>query len=199
MNRPNRTWFLALVPAVAIAWLLTERLGVSPEQPGSDSILPPEASYEAFGRGIRSVIYDEEGFIAYTLTAREQLTFPGQITELDTPLMQMFEANAERWNISAASGRIQASAGGDIQQLDLNDAVQLLHQPSPGQRIQLTTAWLVIEPPSQTMYTDARVRISGIGVEHTAQGLRADMGLSTLSFMSDIQGRYYRGIEQTRQ
>jgi LPS export ABC transporter protein LptC len=199
MNRPNRTWTLALVPAVAIGWLLMERLGVSPEQPDSNNVSPPEASYEAFGRGIRSVIYDEEGFIAYTLTAREQWTFPGQITVLDTPLVQMFEANAERWNISAASGRIQASARGDIQQLDLNDAVQLLHQPSPGQHIRLTTEWLVIEPPSQTMYTDARVRISGIGIEQTAQGLRADMGLSTLSFISDIQGRYYRDSDQTTQ
>lgn len=195
MNRRNRAWFLALVPAAAIAWLVTENLGVSPERPDIVSTLAPEARYDAFGRGIRSVIYDTDGFIAYTLTAREQKTYPGQITELDTPLVQMFAANAERWNISAASGRIQASARGDILQLDLNEAVQLLHRPSPGNNVRLTTDWLIIEPPSQIMRTDARVRISGTGLEQTAQGLRADMRLSALSFLADIEGRYYRDSE----
>jgi LPS export ABC transporter protein LptC len=195
ITRLNKPWILALIPAIIIAWLLTERLGVAPEPANVAGSMSPDSNYDGFGRGIRSIIYDINGAIAYTLTASEQRFFPGQITELQTPMLQMYEADSERWNISAASGRILASSNGSIQQLDLTDAVQLLHRPSPGNSVRLTTDWLIIEPPAQTMHTDARVRVSGIGIEQTAQGMQADMGLSTLTFLSDIQGRYHRAIE----
>ncbi|MEX0740175.1 MAG: LPS export ABC transporter periplasmic protein LptC [Pseudohongiella sp.] len=192
MKRLKYRWLLALIPAILIAWLLTERTGVSPIEDNEIDVLSPEASFDGFGRGIRSVIYDENGLMAYTLSASEQRLFPGQVTELTEPVMQMFEGSRERWNISAASGRIRATSGGDILELNLTDAVQILHRSEENSNVRLTSDRLTVEPPTQTMFTDARVTVTGNGLEQTSQGMRADLSADTITFLSDIQGRYYR-------
>lgn len=193
MKRIRYRWLLALIPAIFIAWLLTERTGVSPVEDAGVSTMPdPETDYDGFGRGIRSVIYDDTGQMAYTLSASQQRLFPGQVTELTEPVMQMFEGSRERWNISAASGRIQATSGGDITELKLTDAVQILHRTEGDNNVRLTSDRLTVEPPTQTMFTDARVRVTGDGLEQTSQGMHADLSVDTITFLSDIQGRYYR-------
>jgi LPS export ABC transporter protein LptC len=192
MKRLRYRWLLALIPAIVIAWLLTARTGVAPVEDTIVSVVNPETDYDGFGRGIRSVIYDETGLMAYTLSASEQRLFSGQVTELTEPVMQMFEGNLERWNISAASGRIRATSGGDIVELNLTDAVQILRRSEDNNNIRLTTDRLTVEPPTQTMFTDARVRVTGNGLEQTSRGMHADLSVDTITFLSDIQGRYYR-------
>lgn len=193
MKRLKYRWLLALIPAILIAWFLTERTGVSPVEEANISTEPdPETGYDGFGRGIRSVIYDDSGQMAYTLSASQQRVFPGQVTELTEPVMQMFEGSRERWNISAASGRIRATSGGDILELNLTDAVQILHRSEENSNVRLTSSRLTVEPPTQTMFTDARVRVTGKGLEQTSQGMHADLSVDTITFLSDIQGRYYR-------
>ncbi|MDO8909722.1 MAG: LPS export ABC transporter periplasmic protein LptC [Pseudohongiella sp.] len=190
---PNRRWILALGPAVLIMWLLSgSDDSSSPENDQSAQLLPGQEQYEGFGRGIRSIIYDENGYQAYTLNASEQRQFPNQLTELDLPHMQMFDGRSELWNISAASGRIRTSAGGDILQLDLEDNVEVLHHPSTENLIRLTTDWMTIEPPTQTLFTNAPVHVEGTGVDLTAIGMFADLTINLLNFNSNIQGRYYR-------
>jgi len=190
---PSRRWILALGPAALTIWLLTgSEESVIPEPDGLTGQLPLQAQYEGFGRGISSVIYAKDGMQAYTLNAREQRQFPDQLTELDLPQLQMFDGLSERWNISAASGRIRASSGGDILLLDLEDNVEVLHQPSVDNLIRLSTASMTIEPPTQTLYTNAPVEVVGNGIYLTANGMFADLTSNLLNFNSDIQGRYYR-------
>ena len=190
---PNKRWILALGPAILIVWQLSlDDDSTAPEQGQDTQLLPGQEQYEGFGRGIRSVIYDTSGLQAYTLIAAEQRQFPFQLTELDLPQVQMFDGRSELWNISAASGRIRTSAGGDILQLDLEADVEVLHQPSPDNLIRLTTDRLSVEPPTQTLYTSAPVKVVGTGVDLTANGMFADLSINLLNFNSDIQGRYYR-------
>lgn len=190
---PNKRWILALGPAVLIMWLLSGSDDSSvPEPEQTTRLLPGQEQYEGFGRGISSVIYDVNGFQAYTLNASEQRQFPNQLTELDLPHVQMFDGRSERWNISAASGRIRTTAGGEILQLDLEDAVEVLHQPSTDNLIRLTTERMTIEPPTQTLFTSAQVHVVGNGIDLTARGMFADLTTNLLNFNSDIQGRYYR-------
>lgn len=195
ISLPNKRWFLALVPAVVTVWWLTDQLGVAPPPPVSDTILAPEESYDGFGRQVRTDIYDEQGMLAYTLTAVEQRLFPGQVTDLDQPLLLAYEEARERWNISANSGRIRATSGGDIQQLDLQHNVEVRHELAPDDIITLRTDWLTLQPPQQNLYTDTTVHVYGNGIDQTAQGMRADLLINRLEFLSDIQGRYYR-VEQ---
>lgn len=190
---PNRRWIFALGPAALTIWLLTgQDENVTPQTDNLAQQLPLQAQYEGFGRGISSVIYAENGLQAYTLNASEQRQFPNQLTELDLPLLQMFDGLSERWNISAASGRIHTSVGGDILLLDLEDNVEVLHQPSVDNLIRLTTESITIEPPTQTLFTSAPVDVVGNGIHLTANGMFADLTSNLLNFNSDIQGRYYR-------
>lgn len=192
VNLPNKRWFLALIPAVITASWLTDQLGVAPPPLVTDTILAPEESYDGFGRHVRTDIYDENGMRTYMLTAVEQRLFPDQITDLDQPLLLAFEEDRERWNISANSGRIRATSGGDIQQLDLQHNVEVRHELSPDDIITLRTDWLTLQPPQQNLYTDTMVHVYGDGIDQTAQGMRADLSINRLEFLSDIQGRYYR-------
>jgi LPS export ABC transporter protein LptC len=190
---PGRRWMLALGPAALTIWLLTgSEESVSPEPDSTTGQLPLQAQYEGFGRGISSVIFAEDGMQAYTLNASEQRQFPDQLTELDLPQLQMFDGLSERWNISAASGRIRTSMGGDILLLDLEDNVEVLHQPSVDNLIRLTTESITLEPPTRTLYTSAPVEVVGNGIHLIANGMFADLTTNLLNFNSDIQGRYYR-------
>lgn len=193
VRMPNRRWFFALVPAALTIWLLIgQDTGVTPASDNQTRQLPLQSQYEGFGRGISSVIYAEDGLQAYTLNASEQRQFPNQLTELDLPQLQMFDGLSERWNISATSGRIRASSSGDILLLDLEENVEVLHQPSVNNLIRLTTQSLTIEPPTQTLFTSAPVEVVSNGINLTANGLFADLTSNLLNFNSDIQGRYYR-------
>jgi LPS export ABC transporter protein LptC len=175
----HKRWLLALGPAVLIMWLLSGSDDLSaPEQAQTSTLLPGQAPYEGFGRSVRSMIYDRNGYLAYTLNAAIQRQYPNQLTEL------------ELWNISAASGRIRTSAGGDILQLDLEDSVEVVHQPSADAEIRLTTSWLSIEPPTRTLYTAAPVQVNGSGIDLNAVGMFADLNVNLLNFNSSIQGRY---------
>ncbi|MDP3515853.1 MAG: LPS export ABC transporter periplasmic protein LptC [Pseudohongiella sp.] len=194
---PSRRWILALGPAALTIWLLIgQDDSIPPETDDIAQQLPLAAQYEGFGRGISSVIYAENGLQAYTLNASEQRQFPNQLTELDLPHLQMYDGLSERWNISAASGRIRASSGGEILQLDLQDDVQITHLVSQNSEIRLLTEWLNIEPPSQTLFTSAQVHVVGSGIEQTSAGMSADLSANRLNFNSNIQGRYYRAIDQ---
>lgn len=190
---PNRRWFLALGPAALTIWLLTgQEENIISETASPVQQLPVQEQYEGFGRGISSVIYAKNGLQAYTLNASEQRQFPNQLTELDQPQLQMFDGLSERWNISAASGKIRASTGGDILLLDLEDNVEVLHQPSADNLIRLTTSSMTIEPPTQTLFTSSPVEVVGNGIHLTANGMFADLTSNLLNFNSEIQGRYYR-------
>jgi LPS export ABC transporter protein LptC len=174
-------------------WLLSGNDDISaPESEQSSPLLPGQEQYEGFGRGISSKIYDETGLLAYTLNATVQRQYPNQLTELDLPHIQMFDGRSELWNISAASGRIRTSSGGEILQLDLEQAVEVLHQPSTDSLIRLTTERITIEPPTQTLFTSAPVQVAGNGIDLTADGMFADLAINLLNFNSNIQGRYYR-------
>lgn len=190
---PNRRWFLALGPAALTIWLLTgQEENIISETANLVQQLPVQERYEGFGRGISSVIYAKNGLQAYTLNASEQRQFPNQLTELDQPQLQMFDGLSERWNISAASGKIRTSTGGDILLLDLEDNVEVLHQPSADNLIRLTTSSMTIEPPTQTLFTSFPVEVVGNGIHLTANGMFADLTSNLLNFNSEIQGRYYR-------
>lgn len=190
---PGKGWLLALAPAVIVAWLMTDRLGApAPDTPDAQLLIPVGERYEGFGREIRSAIYGEDGLLAYSLSAEAQRLYPDQLTELDAPLIRMYEDNQERWNISAVSGRIQASSGGDIRQIDLNEAVQVRHRLTENDTVNLTTDWLIIQPEQNRLFTDADVNVRGLRIEQSAAGMTADFSLDSLEFLSDVQGRFFR-------
>lgn len=186
-----RNWLLALAPAVIIAWAITGRLGVStPDEPDTAQTVAGETPYEAFGRGIRSNIFDANGALTYVISAESQRMYPNQLSELDIPIIRMYEANQERWNISALSGRIRATSGGSIQQLELEQGVQIRHELSGTDSVRLTTDWIIVNADTQRLHTDAVVNVSGSSITQQAVGMRADLSSDSLEFLSNVNGRF---------
>jgi LPS export ABC transporter protein LptC len=193
---PARGWLLTLVPAIVIAWLITGRMDNAAVQSQSGPTqLPAGARYEGFGTGIRSRVFDESGNLLYTIGAAAQRLFPEQLTELDQPVVQMYVEDQQRWHISAVSGRIRASSGGDVQQLELSESVRIVHTPELRESVQLDTTWLTIEPDARRLFTDTALRVSGERIEQNAVGLRADFSLNSLEFVSNVEGRLTRITE----
>ncbi|HBX38463.1 MAG TPA: hypothetical protein DEG76_14760 [Pseudohongiella sp.] len=56
--------------------------------------------------------------------------------------------------------------------------------------IQVQTAWLIVEPQAERLYTDAQVLINGNRIEQRSVGLRANFSLDSLEFLSDVEGRF---------
>ncbi|WP_058022406.1 LPS export ABC transporter periplasmic protein LptC [Pseudohongiella spirulinae] len=186
-----RNWLLALAPAVIIAWVITGRLGVSTtDEPDTPMEIAGQTPYEAFGRGIRSHIFDASGELTYEISAESQRMYPDQVSELDIPIIRMYEANQERWNISALSGRIRATSGGSIQQLELEQGVQIRHELNGTDSVRLTTDWIVVDADTQRLHTDAVVNVSGSSITQQAVGMRADLSSDSLEFLSNVNGRF---------
>ena len=67
--------------------------------------------YNAYSEGINAVLSDALGNISYTLQASRQTTFKDETTELESPLIRLYEEGDSRWNIVAKSGKISAASG----------------------------------------------------------------------------------------
>lgn len=194
LNQPLKVWLLALGPAVLIFWLLTRNAELGPQSTDSNQSLPGSvAAYESFGDGISTRIYDQNGFLHYTLTADSQQSYANGITELDLPVITIFEQGLERWNISAVSGRIQPGASSQsIEQLDLDNAVQIRHELGAEDNIQLNTEWLVVRPEDRQLHTQADVQVQGNGIFQRATGMTANYAANQLDFLANVEGQISR-------
>ena len=194
LHQPLKVWLLALGPAVLIFWLLTRNVGVSPPTSSDDKTLPGSvAAYESFGDGVSTRIYDQNGFLHYTLTAESQQSYANGVTELDLPVITIFEQGLERWNISAVSGRIQPGASSQsIEQLDLDNAVQIRHELGAEDDIQLNTEWLVVRPEDRQLHTQADVQVQGNGIFQRATGMTANYAANQLDFLANVEGQISR-------
>ncbi|GFZ78599.1 hypothetical protein GCM10011403_22070 [Pseudohongiella nitratireducens] len=194
LNQPLKVWLLALAPAILIFWLLVRNVGVTTSTVVDDESLPGSvAAYESFGDGVSTRIYDQNGFLHYTLTAESQQSYTNGVTELDLPVVTIFEQGLERWNISAVSGRIQPGASSQsIEQLDLDNAVQIRHELGAEDDIQLNTEWLIIRPEDRQLHTQADVQVQGNGMFQRATGMTANYAANQLDFLANVEGRISR-------
>jgi LPS export ABC transporter protein LptC len=105
--------------------------------------------------------------------------------------VRFYQGSGARWNIIARSGKILAAQeDGRIDQLDLSDEVELFQIDELGNRITLSTSFLSLFPNSETMSTDREVTMTTNNLRQTAIGMTADLQQDTLTFLSQVKGRY---------
>lgn len=147
--------------------------------------------FDAYSNGVTSVLYDPQGNIEYTLEASNQVHFLDNTTALRDPFVRFYQGSGARWNIIARSGKILAAQeDGRIDQLDLSDEVELFQIDELGNRITLSTSFLSLFPNSETMSTDREVTMTTNNLRQTAIGMTADLQQDTLTFLSQVKGRY---------
>lgn len=187
MNR--RLWFVVgiLFAAGFVARHSVMESVTSSPAPASDV----EINYDAYSRGITSVLYNPDGSIDYTLTATDQTHFLDDTTVLTNPFVRLYRDAGARWNIVARSGRILGAAeSDDIERLDLSEEVELYQIDETGNRMMLGTEFLSVYPRTRTMDTDQEVTMTTNTLTQTALGMRADLNQDTLTFLAQVRGRY---------
>ncbi|MDX1491192.1 MAG: LPS export ABC transporter periplasmic protein LptC [Pseudohongiellaceae bacterium] len=178
--------------AVIAAFVVLGRDNISfidsstPEAPA-----PAQITFDAYAKGVTSILYNAQGEIEYTLESTEQTHFLDNTTQLRDPFVRLYKGNDTRWNIIARSGKIlEASDGDEIEQLDLSDSVELFQVDDFGNRMVMATDFLSIYPSDETMSTEHPVTLTSNGLYQTARGLRVDFSQDTMTFLSQVKGRY---------
>lgn len=150
-------------------------------------------NFDAYSEGINSILYDETGAINYTLQANSQIHYKDDVTELESPLLRLFENGDSRWNIVANSGRISASStdrDGGEQTIDLIGNVEVHSIDEFGNRIIITTEFLTVNPDKESLQTEEAVKLVTSTIEQTAVGMYADLIQEEIILKREVRGRY---------
>lgn len=182
---------LLLIPAVIAIALF---LGLaSPNTPGESESEITRLNYDAYSEGINSVLYDESGNISYTLQASRQVHFNNDVTELESPLIRLFQEGKNPWRLVANSGRISASAAapdGAGQIIDLIGNVEVHNLDEFGNSLVISTEFLSIDLDSNSLETDEAVKVVTENIEQTSIGMYADLNQEIIFLKKDIRGNY---------
>lgn len=185
-----RFWIGSLAILVALyagRGLLQERRTQSAQPEETSTVI----TYDAYSNGVNTVLYDIDGNIEYTLEATEQIHYLDNTTQLTNPNVHLYQGSDARWNIIARSGRILAAEQSDrIDQLDLSDNVELFRNDAAGNTMTLATSFLSLFPSTETMQTDREVLMTTNNLQQTATGMHADLQQDTLTFLTQVKGRY---------
>lgn len=152
-----------------------------------------QLDYDGYSQGINTILYDSQGDINYTLQAEGQIHFIDDRTELEKPFIRLYEGGNSRWNIVANSGKISPLQEQDkerIHTIELSGDIEVYSLDALGNRMQLTTDYLKVDPLSKTMETDRLVTFVTDSIHLTSTGMFADLMGDAVLFKRETQGSY---------
>ncbi len=185
---------LLIIPTIVTVSLFIGISSFETEVPSPDSgenAVPLD--YNAYSEGINTMLFDELGNVSYTLQANRQTTFKDKTTELENPLIRLYEEGDSRWNIVANSGRISAVASNGTsnnQSIELSGNVEVFNLDDLGNRITMTTESLTVDPELEVLSTDNRVTVVTESLQQSSTGMIARLKTDEIIFLQDIRGRY---------
>ncbi|MEX0963593.1 MAG: LPS export ABC transporter periplasmic protein LptC [Pseudohongiellaceae bacterium] len=153
----------------------------------------PQLNFNAYSEGINTILYDTDGKINYTLQAQRQVHYNDDTTELDKPLIRLFQDGASRWNIVANSGRIssaESTAATSVDKIDLLGNVQVYGLDELGNRTLMFSEFLTLNPDTEILETDQAVSVVTQSMEQSSTGMIAKLRQDEITFLRDIKGRY---------
>ncbi len=176
-------------------------IGVSSIQtlsdPATTEIALTQLNHDAYAVGINTVRYDVNGNINYTLQADRQVHFNDDSTELDKPFIRLFEDGNSRWNIVANSGKVTTllndpadASAATSQTIELSGAIEVYSLDDVGNRMQMLTDYLTVNPHNKTIETDQPVTVVSNSFEISATGMYADLNQDSMVFKREVQGTY---------
>lgn len=188
-------FLIAGIIAIAV-YLSVNSIETLTEQSAED-VASTLLNYDAYSEGINTVLYDVSGAINYTLQADRQVHFNDDSTELVKPFIRLYEGGNSRWNIVADSGRISPlnnastdAAGTTTQTIELSGDIELYSLDELGNRMQMLTEFLTLDPHNKTMETDRLVTVVTNAMQLTSTGMFADLNQDAIVFKREIRGSY---------
>ncbi len=192
----HKGWFFLIIPALILV-ILVDRPNIL--QSGNRAIdeVMTEIDFDSWSTEIITVLFNVEGEIEYKMQASRQVHFLNNTTLLENPNLSLYQVAGGQWNVTAKSGRIQPISGSTetssisaIERIELIDDVELFQTDDFGNRMVLSTAFLTLDPELETLSTSHPVRFQSSTIEQTAIGMHADLTRNTVTFLSQIRGRY---------
>lgn len=166
-------------------------------EPEANEITLMQLNYDAYAVGINTVLYDANGNINYTLQAERQVHFNDDSTELDKPFIRLFEGGNSRWNIVADSGKVSplsddsdTAGAATIQTIELSGDIEVYSLDEVGNRMQMLTDYLTVNPHNKTIETDQPVTVVSNSIRISSAGMYADLNQDSVVFKREIQGSY---------
>ncbi len=192
----HKGWFFLIVPCLLLV-ILIDRPNIL--QSGNRSIdeVITEIAFDSWSTEISTILFNAEGEIEYKMQASRQVHFLNNTTLLEDPNLTLYQVAGGQWTVTAKSGRIQpisenteTSSISAIERIELIDNVELFQTDNFGNRMVLSTAFLTLDPKLETLSTDHPVQFQSSTIEQTAIGMHADLNQNTVTFLSQIRGRY---------
>ena len=192
----HKGWFLLIVPALLLVILVDRPNILQSGNRAVDNVIT-EIDFDSWSTEISTILFNTEGEIEYKMQASRQVHFLNNITLLDDPNLSLYQVAGGQWNVTAKSGRIQPISGSAetssisaIERIELVDNVELFQTDDFGNRMVLSTSFLTLDPLLRTLNTDQPVQFRSSTVEQSAVGMHADLNRNTVTFLSQIRGRY---------
>ena len=156
---------------------------------------PNTFDIDTYSQGINSIFYDQNGIVSYTLKAENQIHFKSGYTEIEKPLIRLFQNEMPRWNIEANQGHISNSendstSGLETKNLELSGSVEILGLHEFGNRMLISTEFLEVDPMNEILKTDQRVEYKMANIQHSAAGMIANLQDEEIIFREDVRGSY---------
>ena len=177
--------------ALAAAGFAALAIWVQPGD-GDDAKLPPEfaAEPDVYLEEGDILQYRADGSLHFRLrAARVSYFVDGASTELDRPELELHDAGAPPWRLTAASGEMRSvAAEGDAEEVVFRGAV-LLRQDRGDNFTEVATEELVLYPQRQFARVDEPVMIATPARRATAASLEADLQGGRMTLFSSTHQR----------
>jgi len=194
----QRTGLLIVPGLIAVALFL----GLNTfNSPGNNPDTPSAAAnldFNAYSKGINTILYDVDGKINYTLQAQRQVHYNDDTTELQKPFIRLFQEGDSRWNIVADSGRISSSETASntrVDKIELVGDVQVYSLDDFGNRTLISSEFLTLNPESEILETDLAVSVVTKALEQSSIGMLANLKTDEITFLREIKGRYEQATQ----
>ncbi|MGI9251450.1 MAG: LPS export ABC transporter periplasmic protein LptC [Pseudohongiellaceae bacterium] len=177
---------LLLVPALVAVVLF---IGISNVErianPQQSSQITGSYDFDIYAERINTINFDTEGSIKYTLDATSQKHFADDTTELQQPVIKLYQNPDSHWRVTAELGIITPP-----RQITLSGNVEVERLDEYGKQMHIATDMLQLNTQEKTLNTAATVNITTANIEQTATGMYADINRNEVLFNSDGKGRY---------
>ena len=194
----QRTGLLIVPGLIAVALFL----GLNTfNSPGNNPDTPSAAAnldFNAYSKGINTILYDVDGKINYTLQAQRQVHYNDDTTELQKPFIRLFQDGDSRWNIVADSGKISSSetaSNTTVDRIELVGDVRVYSLDSFGNRTLISSEFLTLNPESEILETDLAVSVVTKALEQSSIGMLANLKTDEITFLREIKGRYEQATQ----
>ena len=184
---------LTLIPgliAIVLFVVISSYEGLSSLLEKDQDLPIANLDFETYSEGINTILYDNDGYVDYTLHAKTQIQFDDDLIEIEKPFIKLYQNGESYWNIVANSGRILPNNQYRERILELSGDVEIFGIDDYGNRTKISTEYLKVDPNNEILETDREVQFIAPTLQQSSLGMFANLKTDEIIFHHKIRGSY---------